>query len=88
MGKFSDGVQTVQLAEGGSNSRGSGYAATLSRLIEGYLSEIYIREDVVIHDDRELAHWGVDPEIFNLVYDEWSHITVSESGVLIRFASV
>ena len=54
-------------------------------MIENYLSEIYIRDDVVISDVRGLARWGVDPEVFNLVYRGWKRIVVGEDGVLIVF---
>lgn len=85
MGKSCDGMQTVQFAEGRSNSCGGRNAAKIARLIEDYLSEIYVRENVVIRDSRGLARWGVDPEVFDLVYRGWKRIVVSETGVLIDF---
>lgn len=85
MGKSCDGMQTVQFAERRSNSCGGRNAAKIARLIEQYLSEIYVRNDVIIHNDRELARWGVDPEVFGLVYAGWKRIVVSETGVLIDF---
>ena len=85
MGKSCDGMQTVQFAERRSYASRSRDRATLARLIEDYLSEIYIREEVVIHDDRGLARWGVDPEVFDLVYRGWKRIVVGETGVLIAF---
>lgn len=85
MGQSCDSVQAVQFAEGRSYSSGSRNAAKIARLIEDYLSEIYVRENVVIRDSRGLARWGVDPEVFDLVYGGWKRIVVSETGVLIEF---
>lgn len=85
MGKSCDGVQAVQLAEGRSNSRRGRHAAKIARMMDEYLSEIYVREDVVINDDGQLASWGVDPEIFTLFYNGWKSVVVSKNGVLITF---
>jgi len=85
MGKFSNSMQIMQFAKRGSYSRGSWIRAALARSIDEYLSEIYVGKDVVIDNNADLAGWGVDPEIFSLIYRGWNRIVVSESGVLVTF---
>lgn len=85
MGKLSDSVQAMQLDQGRQDSRRSRYASALTRLVEQYLSEIYISKEIIIEGDGDLARWGVDPAVFNLLYKGWKRIEVRESGVFVYF---
>lgn len=73
----------MQLEKGRPDARRSEYAAALERFLTTYLDEIYVGKPVVIKSEKELARWGVDPEIFNLFYKEWKTVVVDESGVLV-----
>lgn len=85
MGQFSDRLQTMQLDEGRQNSRRSRYASALTRLVERYLSEIYVYKEIEIKNDRELARWGVDPLVFGLLYKGWKKVVVRENGTTVYF---
>jgi hypothetical protein len=41
--------------------------------------------DITIVSDRGLERYGVDPEIFNLIYPNWQIVKVGEDGVYVGF---
>jgi hypothetical protein len=83
--QLSNSVQALQLQEGGLDSRRSWYASFIEREINNYLLECYIMRDITIVSDRGLERYGVDPEIFNLIYPNWQIVKVGEDGVYVGF---
>lgn len=81
----SNSMQTLQLQKRGLDSRRGWYASIIEREINNYLLECYIMKDITIVSDRGLERYGVDPEIFNLIYPNWQIVKVSEDGVYVGF---
>lgn len=85
MGKLSDCVQTVQLVEGRQNPERSKYASAIERAALNYLSEIYISHDVEIRSGEQLESWGIDCDVFDLIFNGWEKVVVGADGTVVYF---
>ena len=85
MGESSNFMQELQLQKGRQDSRRSRYAAFLERLLYNSLSEIYIINPICINSKKDLERWGIDPDVFELIFPEWKKIVVDRNGVLVSW---
>lgn len=87
MGKLGDSVQNVQLLQGGQDSRRGKYEtlAKLERLINNYLMDLYIMNDIELKQE-DLARYGLDPTIINVVYGGFSRIVVGCDTVRVEYS--
>lgn len=85
MEQFSNSVQALQLQKGGFDSGRGKYASFVERQINNYLLECYIMNEITIVSDRELERYGIDSNIFNLIYPNWKIVRVGEDGVFVGF---
>ena len=85
MGEFGNSVQDLQQQEGGFDSGRSKHAAIIEREINNYLLEARILDDITIVCDGELERYGVDPEVFQLIYPDWSMVKIYEDSVWVGF---
>jgi hypothetical protein len=85
VGEFNNSVQKLQQQEGGFDSRRGGYASIIERGIKEYLLDARIMKDITIVSDRGLERYGIDPEVFQLIYPNWSIVKVYEDSVWVGF---
>jgi hypothetical protein len=78
--EFNYSVQTLQCAE-----RRQKLRAILERAILTSLDQIYICENKIINSRESLERWGVDADVFELVFPGWQTVEVSEGGTLVSF---
>lgn len=86
MGELSNSVQNLQLHEGGQDSRRSKneIMATVERGINNYLLSCYLTKDLILGPD-DIVRYGLDLDIFNLVYCGFKEVHVSEDRVLVVY---
>lgn len=87
MGKLSNSVQNLQLHKGRQDSRGSRNEtlAKLERMVNNYLMDLYIMNEIVLKRE-DLARYGLDALIIDLIYCGFSEIVVGENCVTVRYS--
>ena len=87
MGQLGDSLQNMQLFERRQDSRGSRNAtlARIERLINNYLMDCYIMNEIVLKRE-DLAHYGLDLNIVDLIYNGFEEIVVGDGFVTVRYS--
>ena len=87
MGQLGDSLQNMQLFERRQDSRGSRNAtlARIERLINNYLMDCYIMNEIVLKRE-DLARYGLDLDIVDLIYNGFEEIVVGDGIVTVRYS--
>lgn len=87
MGQLGDSLQNMQLHERRQDSTGSRNAtlARIERLINNYLMDCYIMNEIVLKRE-DLACYGLDLSIVDLIYNGFEEIVVGDGFVTVRYS--
>lgn len=86
MGELGNSLQNMQLPERGQDSRRGKYEtmAQLERNINRYLLSCYLTKDLRLGPD-DITRYGLDLDIFNLVYGGFRWVHVGEDMVRVVY---